>query len=66
MKGISTAPKDRAIRISNPENGLKMDAIWNKKTKRWEGKIFNILGVVNIYWDRSDEIQPTHWEELNA
>jgi hypothetical protein len=63
MNHMSHAPKDRAIRILNPENNVAMVAIWNKKTKRWEGQLFNILGVVKTYWDPEDEIQPTHWEE---
>ncbi len=66
MNDISTAPKDRVIRISNPANDVSMAAIWNKKTKRWEGQIFNILGVVKTYWDPDDKIQPTHWEEVNG
>lgn len=66
MNDISTAPKDRVIRISNPENNVSMAAIWNEKTGQWEGCYYGALGVTKIYWDPEDEIQPTHWEEVNG
>lgn len=66
MNDISTAPKDRVIIISNPENNVSMAAIWNEKTKQWEGWYHGPLGMMEIYWDTDDDIEPTHWEEVNA
>jgi len=65
MNDISTAPKDRVIKIMNPKHGATMSAKFNSKRNQWEGKLPGALCWHNIYWDPEDEIQPTHWEEVN-
>ncbi len=62
MQTIDTAPKDgRIVYVCNPEKGVGLVAYWNKTREQWEGKIFAALGTISVKWDKTDEIQPTHW-----
>ncbi len=61
-KTIDSAPKDGSILyIYNREKCLGMVASWSEKTSQWEGIIFAPLRPIKIYWDSTDECQPTHW-----